>query len=380
VRFGRDGEGKVTAVAVFDQGSAVQRTSVAAGEIGKLWGLADVQIGDAVGEEHTSAVEHRFAPPTLEAVVEPASGDDRARLRVALAQLAEQDPLIDVRQDDERHEFSVSLYGEVQKEVIQATLAADFGLDVSFCETTVICVERPAGTGEAAEILHTESNPFAATVGLRVERAPVDSGIEFRLDVDLRTVPMYLYKTADGFREAMGRYVRRTLQEGLHGWQVTDCLVTMTRCMYQSADGPPSTRGPLSTLADYQRLTPMVVMQALEQAGSVVCEPVVQARLEVPTPSAGAVLAALARVGATMPTPDMHGELSTLETILPAARVQELRRLLPALTSGEGVLESDFAGYEPIKGEPPKRRRLTANPLNPKEYLLALARRVEASR
>ena len=36
VRFGRDGEGKVTAVAVFDQGSTVQRASVAAGEIGKL--------------------------------------------------------------------------------------------------------------------------------------------------------------------------------------------------------------------------------------------------------------------------------------------------------------------------------------------------------
>jgi ribosomal protection tetracycline resistance protein len=191
---------------------------------------------------------------------------------------------------------------------------------------------------------------------------------------------MYLYKTADGFREAMCRYVRRTLQEGLNGWQVTDCVVTMTRCMYQSADGPPSTRGPLSALADYQRLTPMVVMQALEQAGTVVCEPVVQARLEVPTTSAGAMLAALARLGATVPTPEPRSELSTLESVLPAARVRELQRLLPALTSGEGVLESDFAGYEPVTGEPPKRRRLTANPLNRKEYLLALARRVEASR
>jgi len=92
------------------------------------------------------------------------------------------------------------------------------------------------------------------------------------------------------------------------------------------------------------------------------------------------MLAALARLGATVPTPEPHGELSTLETVLPAARVQELQRLLPALTSGEGVLESDFAGYQPVTGEPPKRRRLTANPLNRKEYLMALARRVAASR
>src|SRR6266540_3123315 len=46
LRFRRDDEGKVTAISVFDRGSAVQRASVAAGQIGKLWGLGDVQIGD----------------------------------------------------------------------------------------------------------------------------------------------------------------------------------------------------------------------------------------------------------------------------------------------------------------------------------------------
>ena len=52
------------------------------------------------------------------------------------AQLAEQDPLINVRQDDHRHEIAVSLYGEVQKEVVGATLANDFGIDVTFVDGT----------------------------------------------------------------------------------------------------------------------------------------------------------------------------------------------------------------------------------------------------
>ncbi len=375
VRFGREGEAKVTAVAVFDRGQAARRPAISAGEIGKLWGLAEVQIGDAVGLPHAAAAR-QFAPPTLESVVAPASPDDGARLRVALAQLAEQDPLIAVRQDDERHELSVSLYGEVQKEVIQATLATDFRLDVTFRETTTICVERPARTGEAVEILHAESNPFAATIGLRVDPAPVDSGVDFRLDVDPRTLPLYLYRTAAGFADAMGEHVRRTLQEGLCGWQVTDCAVTMTRCTYQSADGPPSTRGPLSSLADFRNLTPIVLMQALEHAGTVVCEPVVRVRLEVPVAAIGAVLAALARLGAVARPPSLERGLSTIETVLPAARVPELQRQLPALTGGEGVLESDFAGYEPVGGQPPTRRRTSANPLNLEEYLMRLARRV----
>ena len=42
-------EAKVTAIDVFDRGSAVRRPSVAAGQIGKLRGLRDVQIGDEIG-------------------------------------------------------------------------------------------------------------------------------------------------------------------------------------------------------------------------------------------------------------------------------------------------------------------------------------------
>jgi len=361
LRFGQEVEGKVTAIGVFDRGSAVERAAVFAGEIGKLWGLGEIQIGDRIGQTGTATTQHQFAPPTLESAVVPRDPNDKEALRVALAQLAEQDPLIDVRQDDTRQEISVSLYGEVQTEVIQATLADDFGLDVSFRETTTICIERPVATGEAVEILHAESNPFPATIGLRIDPAPIDSGIDFRLQVDPRTVPMYAYKSLERFAENMGRYVRRALEDGLFGWQVTDCAVTMTRCTYQSPDGPPATRGSLSTPADFRKLTPLVVMQALERAGTVVCEPVVRARLEIPTTTIGAVLAVLARLGAVAQTPSLQGELATIETVLPAARVQHLQRQLPALTAGEGVLESDFGGYKAVSGAPPTRRRMTAS-------------------
>src|SRR5439155_2563534 len=167
LRLGDGAERKVTAVAVFDDGPAVARQAIAAGEIGKLWGLPEVRIGDPIGEPHR-AVEHHFAPPTLETIVEPRNSTERGALRTALAQLAEQDPLINVRQDDARQELAVSLYGEVQKEVVKATPAGEYGLEVSFRETTTICVERPSGVGEAVERLRADSNPFLAGVGLRV--------------------------------------------------------------------------------------------------------------------------------------------------------------------------------------------------------------------
>jgi ribosomal protection tetracycline resistance protein len=97
-------------------------------------------------------------------------------------------------------------------------------------------------------------------------------------------------------------------------------------------------------------------------------------RIELPTPSMGGVLAVLGRLGAPAATPSPRGELSVLETVLPASRVQDLRRQLPGLTGGEGVLETEFAGYEPVAGEPPRRRRRTPNPLNFDEYVYAVGR------
>jgi ribosomal protection tetracycline resistance protein len=376
LHFGRDAEAKVTAIRVFDGGTAVQRQAASAGEIGKLWGLGDIQIGDRIGDAPAPALRQQFPPPSLESVVVPRAADDGAPLRVALAQLAEQDPLIAVRQDDGRHELSVSLYGEVQKEVIEATLAVDFGLDVTFRETTPIYVERPLGTREALEVLNAESNPFSATIGLRVEPAPDDAGVDFRLAVDHRGIPLYVYKTAESFADSMAEYVREALQEGLYGWQVTDCVVTMTTSGYSVPDGPPSRRGPRSTAADFRRLTPIVLMQALERAGTAVCEPILRARVEAPASSVGALIPALARLGADVDTPALEGDVSVVEAMLPSARLYPLQRQLSALTRGEGVLESSFAGYRPVSGDPPSRRRTMPNPLNLSEYLMHLAHRV----
>src|SRR5207249_881849 len=104
-------KGKVTALAVFDQGAAVRRPVVTAGQIAKVWGL-DVQIGDPIGAPRPGQRGH-FSPPTLETVIVPARPDERGALHAALTQLAEQDPLINLRLDELREETALSLYGEV---------------------------------------------------------------------------------------------------------------------------------------------------------------------------------------------------------------------------------------------------------------------------
>lgn len=359
---GDDTEGKVTAISVFDDGSSVRSASVGAGRIGKLWGLGDIRIGDVIGDPGAAtAARHHFSPPTLATVVVPGDGTDRGAVHAALTQLAEQDPLINLRQDEIRQEISVSLYGEVQKEVIQATLAGEYGVDVTFRETTTICIERIAGAGSAVEVMGKDPNPFLATVGLRVEPAPPGSGVEFRLEVELGSMPY-------AFMKAIEDTVRATLREGLYGWTVPDCAVVLTRSGY----------APETTAGDFRLLTPLVLMAALKDAGTIVCEPMHHFRLDVPADILGTALPALARHRAVPHTPSVRGSSYVVEGEIPAAQVHALEQQLPDAHQRRGrpggIVRPPPARPRP----PPTRSRTDHDPLNRKEYLLSVVRRVSA--
>lgn len=365
-------EAKVTGISVFERGETVQRTSGTAGQIAILRGLDAVQVGDVIGEPRSGARQHHFGPPTLETGVVPCQESQRGHLFVALSQLAEQDPLINVRRAGDQGAIFVSLYGEVQKEVIQQTLASDYDIDVDFLETTTIYIERPVGVGEALEVINQDPNPFLATIGLRIEPAPVDSGMTFQLGVELGSMPL-------AFFVAVEESVRETLQQGIHGWQVTDCLVTMTHSGYwarQSTAHGGFDKSMSSTARDFRQLTPLVLMFALKQAMVEVCEPVHAFELELPIDCYGAAVAALTKLRAIPLNSIMREKTAVIEGEIPAEQVHMMRQLLPGIARGEGLFESSFDRYQPVSGEPPCRPRTDNNPLNRKEYLLHTLRRV----
>ena len=345
--------GKVTGVQLFDRGRWRQAETVGAGQIGRLSGLTEVRVGDGFGDA-VRVAGHHFAPPTLEASVTAARPEQGSALRAALTQLADQDPLIGVRTGADGL-LRVSLYGRVQQEVLNATLAEEYGIEVEFADASVIHVERPRGVGEAVHRLNTDANPYHATIGLRVAPGEPGTGLTFVTAAPAQDMPLYLFKSVDNFAGAIEKHVRRALEHGLYGWQVTDCVVTLTECAYSVADGPPSRRGPTSTSYDYRKLTPIVLQEALGQARTVVCEPVLKVLLEVPTDNAAAVQRVVTRWGAELLAQTAGGDLTRLEARIVAARLHELQRQLPDLTSGEGVLEQRFDGYQPVRGRPPIR-------------------------
>ena len=142
------------------------RVSVArAGEVVRIRGIGSARTGGWVGEAIPGRVTRQFPAPALESVVEPVNPAHRGRLFSALQELAEADPLISLRVNAERGEIAVSLYGEVQKEVIADLLAGQSGVAVTFRPTVTVHIERIAGTGASSALISAKATPYLARSG-----------------------------------------------------------------------------------------------------------------------------------------------------------------------------------------------------------------------
>jgi ribosomal protection tetracycline resistance protein len=359
----------VTEVAVSEPGGLTVGAVVRAGQIAAVRGPV-ARIGDTLGEP-TPRRSHRFAPATLQALVEPEDPTQRTALFAGLTELADEDPLIDLRLDELDGEAAVSLHGEVQKQVIVALLEQRYGVRARFLETSVMCLERVVGTGASVDRIKVGDNPYLAGMGLRVEAAPVGHGIEFSPGVERGNLPVaFLTATEDGVRSALG--------QGLLGWQVTDCVVTMTESGYWPRQSKPHQKfdkSISSVAADFRSLAPVVVMAAVAQAGTRVCQPIDRFELEIPDQAIASVTPLLGRLGATtLQTLTANGFLR-LTGQLPSAAVPELASRLPDLTSGEGVLVTQLDHHAPVRGDrPPSRRRTGLNPLDRTSWYRHVAR------
>jgi ribosomal protection tetracycline resistance protein len=306
-------------------------STLTAGNIAALTVPGGLRVGDRLGELSERAPQ--FAPPTLQTLVRAVDPQQAAPLRSALLALADQDPLLHAR-PAASGATALLLYGEVQMEVLAATLAEDFGIEAEFTPGRVRFLERPTGTGEAVEEMpwldHTR---YWATIGLRVEPGPRGSGGEFAYETELGALPR-------AFHQAVEETVHATLLTGLTGAAVTDYRVTLVRSGFSS---------PVSTAADFRGLTPIVLRRALARAGTVLHEPYQAFEAEVPADTLAAVTALLASLGADFTGTTGGDPAWTVTGELPARRVREAEVRLPGLTRGEAVWSSRPAEDRPLK-------------------------------
>ncbi|NMP67029.1 hypothetical protein HI922_13955, partial [Enterococcus faecium] len=86
---------------------------------------------------------------------------------------------------------------------------------------------------------------FWASIGLSVSPLPLGSGMQYESSVSLG----YLNQS---FQNAVMEGIRYGCEQGLYGWNVTDCKICFKYGLYYS---------PVSTPADFRMLAPIVLEQ-----------------------------------------------------------------------------------------------------------------------
>ncbi|MGN7193622.1 GTP-binding protein [Bacillus mycoides] len=345
---------KIKKMCIFHNGNAVQASTVHSGEFCKVWGLTNIKIGDIIGKRTDYIKDIHFAEPQMEAAIEAVQKERIHDLYAALMELCEEDPLIKVWKDDVHNELYIRLFGEVQKEVIETTLYEKYNLQVTFSNTRVVCIEKPIGIGNSFDVMGEKENPFYATIGFKVERGALNSGITYNLGVELGSLPL-------AFHKAIEDTVFQTLKQGLFGWEVTDIIVTLTHTGYAS---------PVTIANDFRNLTPLVLMDALKQAKTCVFEPINEFELTVPEHAISTAMYKLAAIPATFAEPTLHNDSYHLTGSLPVAKTEDFKRMLHSFTEGEGIFITKPTGFTKLTAPFPTRKRVDYNPLNRKDYLL----------
>lgn len=350
-----DSAEKVKKLKILENGKFIETQSISAGDIGVLYGLKNLKIGDIIGEPSSKMKGISMAKPTLRTTVSAINKKDTSKLFKALTLLADEDPLLELGTDDIEKEIYVNLFGEVQMEILRSILEDYYAIKVQFSNIQTIYKEAPKNVGTAIMRMCEELNPFWATVGLKIEPRERGTGLKYSSEVSIGSLPK-------SFQNAIEEAVIKTSKQGLLGWELTDIKVILTCGEFFS---------PASTPADFRNVTPMVFMEALYEAKTGLLEPLHEFELRVPNNVLSKAIWDLKTMRATFDNPTAIEDEFLIKGFIPVENSKEYKLKLSSYTEGKGVFVTKFYGYKDAPVEFTKSRQKTAyDPLNKKEYLL----------
>ncbi|MCB0190203.1 MAG: tetracycline resistance ribosomal protection protein TetB(P), partial [Caldilineaceae bacterium] len=204
--------------------------------------------------------------PTLKVKIAAERPTQRQELLEALTVMADNDPYLSYQLNEFNDDIYITLFGYVQMEIVQETLRREYGIDIALTDPMTIYLETPMQAGEAHVAMYQDGLHFHAGLGFRVEPLPIGSGIEYTSEVPTG----HLKQT---FQNAVEDGVYGCLDQGLHGWELTDLKITLISYEFSS---------PVSTPADYRALAPLVLFDALKKAGTKLLWPMGDYELTIP--------------------------------------------------------------------------------------------------
>lgn len=328
---------KLTEIYIPSNGEMIQTKTVCSGDIFIIPNNT-LRLNDIIGNEKLLPcnVWNDKTVPILRTRIEPIKIEEREKLLDALTEIADTDPLLRYYVDTITHEIIISFLGTVQLEVICSLLIEKYHINIRIEDPTVIYLEKPLQKADYTIHIEVPPNPFWASIGLSITPLPIGSGIQYESKVSLG----YLNQS---FQNAVREGINYGLEQGLYGWEVTDCKICFEYGVYYS---------PVSTPSDFRFLAPIVLEQTLKKAGTQLLEPYLSFILFTPQGYLSRAYNDAQKHCAIIETSQSKNDEIIFTGHIPVRCINEYRNTLTLYTNGQAVFLTEFKDYQIATCEP----------------------------
>jgi elongation factor G len=319
---------------------------IRAGDIGAILGLKATTSGDTLSDEERPVVLEQisFPAPVIELAIEPRTKADQDKLGNALHRLLEEDPTLQIRQDERLGQTVLSGMGELHLDVVLERLRREFGVGTNVGRPQVAYYEtitRPS-QAEARLVKQSGGRGQFAVVEIEVEPLPSGEGIVFENKVVGGAVPRQFVPAVEaGIRDAM-------TQGTLGDHPMVDIKVALVDGKAHDVDS--------SDMA-FRTAASMALRQAVSQAGPIMLEPIMRVEVVAPDDYTGEVIGDLSSRQASITGIDSrNGSGQSIHADVPLASMFGYATTLRSRTQGRGTFVMEFDHYAPISPEVVKER------------------------
>ncbi len=296
---------------------------------------------DAVLHDSHDEDEYRMKPldfpqPMYGVAVKARKRGQEQKLATALNKLSEEDPCFQVEHNQELNETVIRGLGELHMRVILQRMSEDYHVEVDTRPPRIAYRETVTRAAEG-HYRHKKQTGGAGQFGevfLRIRPLARGEGFRFVSKVVGGSIPTNLIP-------AVEKGIRQVLDEGaVAGYTLQDIEVEV----YDGKHHPVDSKEIAFIIAARQAF-----MDAIENAGPQILEPIVSVDVTVPDDNMGDITGNLAgRRARINGTENLRGGLVTIKADVPLSALSDYHTELKSLTQGSGSFTMEFSHYDPV--------------------------------
>jgi elongation factor G len=307
------------------------------GDIGAVSKLKETMTGDLLlaAEKQVELPRLEFPQPVMSFAVSPKTKGDEEKVGTALRRLAEEDPTLVLRRDEQTGEQLLAGLSQMHVEVAVDRMKRRFGVDVELHQPRVPYLEtiRKESRAQGRYKKQTGGRGQFGDCHIVLEPLPGHEGYEFVDEIVGGVIPQ-------GFRPAVDKGIQEAMASGeLAGAPVQGVRVRLVDGSYHTVD---------SSEMAFKIAGSLAFKSAYEKADPVLLEPIMSLEATVPDDAVGPINGDLNSRRGRLAGMEPRGGMTTIKAEVPMSEVLTYSQTLTSLTGGRGDYSLSFLRYEEV--------------------------------